>query len=302
MEMLTERLVIRMARFAATVMLFGGASVFVAGIPLIGTAMELPLARRLGVLLFQLGGMFVVGSVASLYLSRWRDLPLPNERTAPSGAERPPLGGWLMLLAIALVALPVWLFLNLQPFLTEWRRVLSLLTTSGLWDGASANGSGLVLLPLAVALTPPAFELAAAAAFPVASGALSALLLSRSARFPRMYLVYVLLLTTLVIVSLRAAVAATRARDEVQTLIDASKPRPEEAAQLQEGLDRYARAVSTTAPLLAWTCAGYLLWVPAMFYSERVRSTFANRTADPGRPLSVATDIEAITRPPHFPG
>ena len=131
METLTEPLVVRMARFAATVMLFGGASVFVAGIPLTGTAMELPLARRLGVLLFQLGGMFVVGAVASLYLSRRRDLPLPNERPAPSGGERPPLGGWLMVLAIALVALPVWLVLNLQPFLAEWQRVISFLSTSG---------------------------------------------------------------------------------------------------------------------------------------------------------------------------
>ena len=44
------------------------------------------------------------------------------------------------------------------------------------------------------------------------------------------------------------------------------------------------------------------MWVPAMFYSDRVRATFANRVADPGGPLSVATDLEAITRPPHFPG
>ena len=159
-----------------------------------------------------------------------------------------------------------------------------------------------MLLPLAVALTPPAFELAAAAAFPIASAALIALLLSRSSRFPRMYLVYVLVLTTLVMVSARAAVAATRARDEVQILIDQSNPRPEEAAQLKEGLDRYARAVSTTAPLLVLTWAGYLLWVPSMFFSQRVRATFANRVADPERPLSVATDIETITRPPRFPG
>jgi hypothetical protein len=39
-----------------------------------------------------------------------------------------------------------------------------------------------------------------------------------------------------------------------------------------------------------------------MFYSDRVRATFATRPADPGRPLSVAADIEAITRPPRFPG
>ena len=103
----------------------------------------------------------------------------------------------MIALAIVLVALPVWLLFRLQPFLTEWSRVVDVLAASDLWQGANANMSGIVLVPLAGALTPPLFELAALFAFVVASAVLLPLLLSRSRRFPRIYLVCGVLLSAL---------------------------------------------------------------------------------------------------------
>jgi hypothetical protein len=137
-------------------------------------------------------------------------------------------------------------------------------------------------------------------AFVVASAALLLLLLRRSQRFPRFYLVCVVMLSALVLASVRAAGAAIVAGEAVQQLIRASSASAEESAQLMEGLRRYTNIVSSTAPLLAWTLCGYLIWAPAMFFSRRVRATFASVD---GRIQSSprATDIEAITSPPRFP-
>jgi hypothetical protein len=290
-------------RFLATTVLFAGVSVFVAAVPVAGLLGDSPDVRRIRTAVLLIGGVFAIGGGAAGYLSRPRGRLLPNERATMAGAETAAVGGWLILLAVALVALPVWLFLRLQPFLTEWRRVIDLaLATPGLWDASGGNASGIVLLPIFGALTPPFLELATAVMFPIASIGLLALLIVRSVRFPRAYLVWSILLSTLVIASWIGANAALIAVDAIQRIIDGSNPRPDEVAQFRDVLGRYTRAVSTTAPELGWTLCGYLIWLPAMVLSRRVHATFA--TAEPhataARPLQVETDIEAITRPPDF--
>jgi hypothetical protein len=196
MDNLTDRLTMWALRSVATAILFAGVSVLVAGVPLFGMLPEFPVARAIAAVLFQISALFVVSGATAMYLSRPRARWLPNERATTSDAERPGVGGWLIALAIVLVALPVWLLLRLQPFLTEWSRVVDVLSASDLWQqGANANMSGIVLVPLAGALTPPLFELAALFAFVVASAVLLPLLLSRSRRFPRIYLVCGVLLS-----------------------------------------------------------------------------------------------------------
>ena len=74
-----------------------------------------------------------------------------------------------------------------------------------------------------------------------------------------------------------------------------------ETAQLTEGLDRYTNIVSSTAPLLVWALGGYLIWVPLMMFSSRVRTTFAGSASVTVPTPARATDIEAITSPPRFP-
>jgi hypothetical protein len=302
MEKLTDRLTASVLRAVATAMLLAGVSVLVAGVPLLGMLTGSPVARTIAGILFQLGGVFVVAGATAIYLSRPRRFLLPNERAATSEAERPEVGGWLIALAIVLVALPVWLVLRLQPFLGEWGRVVDFLATFDMGEGANSSASGLVLLPLAGALTPPLLELAAMLAFVVASAALLMLLLSRSQRFPRIYLVCVVLLCALVIASVRGAAAAMLAGEAVQQLIEGSSPRPGESAELREGLGRYTSIVSSTAPVLVWTLCGYLIWVPAMIFSRRVRATFASSVGGRDSTSARATDIEAITNPPRSSG
>lgn len=290
-------------RFLATTLLFAGVSVFVAAVPVAGLLGGSPDVRRVSTTVLLIGGVFAIGGAAARYLSRPRGRLLPNERVTRADPETPVVGGWLILLAVALVALPIWLILRVQPFLSEWRRLIDLaLATPGLWDASGGNASGIVLLPIFGALTPPFLELATVAVFPIASAVLLALMLARSVRFPRAYLVWSILLSALVIASWLGANAALIAVDAIQRIVDGSNPRPEEVAQFRDVIGRYTRAVSATAPELAWTLCGYLIWLPAMVLSQRVHVTFA--AAEPhataARPLQVETDIEAITRPPDF--
>lgn len=282
-------------------MLFAGFALFAAAVPaaaMLGESVEI---RRIGAAVLQIGGLLVIGGAAATYLSRPRGVLLPNERVAIADAARPALGGWLIALAVVLVALPIWLFLRLQTFFSEWRRVIDLaLATPSLWDASGANAAGIVLLPIFGALTPPFLELATAVIFPIASMVLLQLMLVRSGRFPRGYLVWSILLSALVIASWLGANAALIAVDAIQRIVDGSNPRPEEVAELRDVLGRYTRAVSTTAPELGWTLCGYLIWLPAMILSQRVHVTFAAAEPPAPRPLQVETDIEAITRPPAF--
>ncbi|MEO6212361.1 MAG: DUF2569 family protein [Vicinamibacterales bacterium] len=302
MERLTDRLAAWALRLVGMVMLLAGVSVLVAGAASSGMLTGSPVMGTIARILFQLGAVFVVAGAAAIFLSSPGGLPLPNERTATPDAGRPMIGGWLIALAIALVALPVWLVLRLLPFLAEWRRVLDFLVTSDMWKGANSNGAGFVLVPLAGALTPPLFELAAMVAFIVASAVLLLLLLSRSRRFPRIYLVCAVLLSALVFASVRGADAAMAAGGAIEQLMADSSPRAGEDAQLREGLRRYTSIVRSTASALVWTLCGYLVWLPAVLFSRRVRTTFANRAADRVTTSGRTTDIEAITSPPRFPG
>ena len=302
MEKLSDRITAWVLRSVAAVMLLGGMSVLVAGVASSAMLTQSPVARTIAGILFQLGLVFVVAGAAAIYLSRSGELLLPNEREAASDGERPAVGGWLIALAMMLLALPVWLVLRLLPFLGEWRRVVNFLETSGMWQGANSNGAGLVLLPLAAALTPPLFELAAMLAFVTASAALLLLLLSRSQRFPRIYLVCVVLLSALVIASVRGADAAVLAGEAVQRLVDGSSPNAQESGQVKEGLTRYTSIVSSTASVLMWTLCGYLIWVPAIVFSRRARATFASSAVGSASTSGKPTDIEAITSPTRFPG
>jgi hypothetical protein len=110
------------------------------------------------------------------------------------------------------------------------------------------------------------------------------------------------LLSALVIASLRGADAALLAGEAAQQFIEGSSARAEEEGQLTGILARYTRIVGSTAPVLAWALCGYLGWVPGMIFSRRVRTTFASRVDSRDTASATAFDIEAITSPPRFPG
>jgi hypothetical protein len=176
--------------------------------------------------------------------------------------------------------------------------VSELLAASGILQGANANMSGVVLVPLAGALTPPFFELATLVGYVGASAVLLPLLLRRSPRFPRIYVACSVLLTALVLASVRGADAALFAADALERLIMETATTVDETAQLREGLARYTGVVGSTAPVLAWTLAGYLAWIPPLILSQRARITFAPDTRRSDSPTG-SLDIEAITSPRH---
>lgn len=301
MDSVPERLIAWLLRGIAGVMLFGGAASLVAAVPASSLLTDAPVLRAIGAHVLQIGGGFLAAGAIAKVLLRPRGV-LPNERVTAEGDQRPPVGGWLIAVCVALIATPVWLVLRLRPFLAEWRQVTDLLTAPGMWDTANANGSGLVLVPLAGALTPPFIELIAMTAFIGASALLVPLLLSRSPKLPRFYLVSTVLLSALVFGSLRGASAATLAADELRQFAVTTSVNAEDTATVTGTLDRYTTAVVTTVPPLAVTLLAYLVWVPPLLRSPRAVRTFARRPEPAAPTVASPVTVEAITNPPRFPG
>ena len=287
-------------RAIARAMLFGGVAMLLAGIPAFGM-LSSDVPRAIAGVLLQVAVVFLLGGVAAAYLSHAGRALLPNERVTTAANQRPAVDGWLMAFGAALAAAPVWLLVTMLPFLAEWRRVIELASAPGLWDNANANMSGVVLMPIAAALTPPFFELATLIGFVVSSLILLPLLLSRSPQFPRVYVVCMVLLTAMVFASMRGAAAAALASDALRQLIDTTSANAQEAASLRQVLDRYS-IVFATAPTLVWTLFAYVLWVPAVLSSTRVQATFAKRVAPAVSTPVQASDVASITSPPRFPG
>lgn len=290
-----DRLVLWGLRTAASVMVFGGGAVLVAGVPAYGLLAGSAAASAILLIVLEAGVALIVGGAAAGSLTRLNRRPcLPNER-ASRLAERPALGGWLWLLAAALVIVPAGLVVATRRFQTEWGRVADLLAMPGLWDGANANMSGVILVPLAGLLTPPLLELLALVSFVAASLVLLPLLMARSPRFPRHYLVCLLLLTSWVVAAGRGAAAAHLAVDAIVPLVDGSNGSPEELATVRDIIGRYTAVVNGTMPALVWTWCGYAAWMPGLLLSRRARTTFA-----PEPPRDRANDIDALTAPPRL--
>lgn len=261
-------------RSAATLTLFAGLSALVAGLAAFGVLRADSSAHPIVWIVFQIAVLFVVGGASTLYLSRTSRAILPNEGQLLSEGAQSRIGGWLFLLAIALVALPVSMVLRLRPFLAEWRHVLALGAEAKFWEDAGRGLGGVVLLPIFVALTPPLLELAAMFGFILASTSLLVSLIARSRRFPRFYVAWAILQAALVVASARGAAAGSIAGTVVERAVQNSSRGAEEAAQIMDFVVRYVSTVNSASSVLTWTLVGYLIWVPATFLSGRIRSTF----------------------------
>jgi len=165
--------------------------------------------------------------------------------------------------------------------------------------------SGVVLIPIFGALIPPFLQLLTLAGFVMTSTTLVPLLVARSPRFPRIYIASLVLLSAVLLASVRATSGATLAgdafRQEMARISRTSAAAAEDAA-LRDSLDRYANAVRTAAPPLAWTWLAYVVWIPLLIGSARVRLTLANRVERTITRPETPADVASITRPPRFPG
>jgi hypothetical protein len=310
MDSRTERLVAWLLRSVAGAMTFAGTSALVAAVPLFLFADMAGALRTIGWIVLQIATVFVTGGIAARYLLGTAVPILPGERAAVTDSDDAG-HGWVTALAVSLVGLPVVLVFLLRPFLAEWNTVLRLLAESDMWENANANMSGVILLPLFAALTPPFIELMTAVGFVATSALLLILLRPRSGRFPRTYLVCAVMLTALVIASVRSVDAARLAADGVQQLAADSNARPGETDELRAGISRYMTAVTSAAPPLIWTLFAYMAWMVPLF-SVRHSQVFARRRPTPEMHAQVAghgiaatsaaaPDVESITSPPRFP-
>jgi len=285
-------------RLTATAMQVAGAALLVAGVTLLLLA-PADLTRPIAVHSMQIAAAFMAGGAATRFFSRSRRPGLPNEQTALPDTQRPRIGGWLYGLAVTLVAAPVLLLVRLQPHLVEGRRVIDRLATLGIWETANANGSGLILLPLAGAFTPPALELATVMSCIGASLVLLPLLILRHPILVRVYVALTIVIATLAFVSWRGVNVALVAAGALQNAVDASSTTSEEAAQIGNGITRYTSAIRMALPPLLWAMLAYLVWLPPLLMSRRSRATFAARAE---HAATSRLDVEAVTSPPPFPG
>jgi hypothetical protein len=302
---LFERLVSWTVRSVATALLMAGVAMLVAAIPAWPLTAGTDAPRAIVIVLGQMGTVLVIGGVASKFLLRGRAPALPNEQITVTEELRPALGGELLVLALVLIAVPIWLVVQLQPFLAEWGFVWSYLADPELWDNANANMSGVILIPLAGALTPPFLQLLALVGFAAASITLVSLMVVRSPRFPRIYLACVVLISTVLFASVRATSGAMLAGDAVRqemTRVAGTSVAASEDDVLRNALDRYSNAVRGARPPLAWAWFAYVLWVPLLLVSGRARTTFGARVKQVVTTPESAADLEAITRPPRSPG
>jgi len=300
-DTLIERSIAWLLRSISTAILFAGGALLVAGLPLFALMPgDSPLLQTIGSTLLQLGGLLTVSAGAARYLLGPRGPMPPNEQVTIEEARRPKVAGWLLALAVTLIAGPLLLAFRLQPFLAEWGRVVALIRAS---DFSGDMGmSGLVLMPIAGALTPPFIELMTLAAMMATSVILLVALLLRSHRFPRFYVVCLALLTGLVIASLRGVSTVNVIAETLRQFIESTSVNAAEAAALRVGLDRYTTVVGPAAAPLVAAWLAYALWLPLLFSSARVRETFARPIPKPVRTLEKTRDVETITAPPRFPG
>ena len=302
METVPERLVAGVLRSISGLMLFAGMAILIAAVPLFAFLTESPAPRAIATVLLQLGGSLLAGGIAAKVFLRRGQL-LANERVS-AGDHRPPLSSLLFACGLTFIAAPLWLVLEVRPFLAEWRQVIDLLGAPELWDNANANMSGVILIPIFGALTPPFIQLVTIAAFVSGPALLVPLLWSRSPRFPRLYLVYAVMLTTLVVASWRGTSAAALAGNAIRDEAARIQRNAEEFATMNDVLQRYDTAVFTTLPPLVWVLFAYLAWGPLILTSSMAQQTFARRPEPlPGAAtVDRRSTIEAITQPPRFPG
>ncbi len=235
----------------------------------------------------QVGVTYVIAGLALAWLSHSRkrrsllkvgidaltsDAPQETE----SSATTTPGAGWLTLIAVSLAILPIMAVARMGSMWTLWSATAELATRWSLPEqfGGADDTSGLVLVPiLAIGLVPVA-EIVTCAAFVLCSAGLLLVFPFRSRFFPRAMLIstflqLALLLTTFYALNLDLV-------ERARTLIEqeARNSKAEDVRLFATWAERHQAAVEPIARSLAWTFAGYVVWLPAVFVSARGRAYF----------------------------
>ena len=220
--------------------------------------------------------LFIGGALAS-HFSRSRASLLPSERTERS-TEPTAFDGAALLLLLPLIIVPLWTITRLEPLVGLWTAMSEFLEAHGIplaLPDPAAEASGVFLAPLIAVLAVPALEAAAAAVFIACPILLLFLMAIRSSRFPRAFLVSVLLSGVLVLTSVAGTDSAREASPFVERLVTDTPTLTEaQQSQLLEPVQQYNVIIQTIAESLVWILVGLAVWTPLLFLSESITTTF----------------------------
>ncbi len=302
---IAEWAVFALLRVATSLTRLTGMSLLVPGLASLAYAQKDPRIAAGVAVALRFAVVFVAAGLVAGHLTRSSRAILPNEREARG--ERASFGGWLFVLAATLLALPVAMFLELAPLRALWHEMVGFLRAHEVLEQAMSTPemSALILMPVVAALAIPLVQLATAAAFAAGSALCLLLLLTRSFRFPRAYLICLVMQAGLVVTTLHGCELAEQVSAWALGTIRASGEAmyTPEAVKIIGSLRHFDAVIHTTGDALLWTLGGYLLWVPLLLTSPRVRETFVVVTdvatvALPGVPAGVAglpVNVEAAS-------
>jgi hypothetical protein len=230
----------------------------------------------------KVGITFLIAGLVLVYLAHSKKPLLPNEIRDENATSAPGGRGWLSLMALCLIVLPFVAVVQLRPLLELWSATSEFATSWNLTPGSIGGDQdplGLMLPAVMAATLVPLGEVLLAASVVLCSAALLPLFVFRSRLFPRILLMSVILQFSL-LVGTRYAIDLDMVGN-VRQAIDQSPPNTQDAdAQpLLDWAERHQASVGPVARSLGWTLAGYAVWLPAVFVSNRVRTVFTNDPA-----------------------
>ena len=233
------------------------------------------------------GTFFVAGFLLTVE-RRWR--------VTSSGGNSKPTWPWPLLLGLSLLLLPAAAVIAASDLPALWSNIGTQLEAMGFWEGLTRPGnSGLVMLPLFLALFVPALVTAAAlysVAFPLA---MLSLLVTRSPLFPTLLAMGATCQATLVLNSWLASGALVRVVSALATAM--ADGGDAEVLRVSGELEREAAILFRTGLALAVPMLGVLAWFAFLRPSGGAAAYFAG---DLG--AAQAEQSDAILAEPAAPG
>ena len=206
------------------------------------------------------------GAAAALYAGRTR-------RVFPGDVDTPArLDLVRSIVAVGLIALPVAMILRLRSFASAGREVIERSSGSRMWEDASSNVGGLVMIPVAIVSAPPVLAVLTMAGFLLASAALLVWILRRRPALARWFVAWLAVLATLHFAAAQARRAAEHAAAVVGRALASSDRQEDELQQVASFVERYMTEVNTAGSVLTWTLVGYVILLSFVWFAEARRS------------------------------
>jgi hypothetical protein len=187
------------------------------------------------------------------------------------------IGGWLIFLALSLVALPLAALAVASPLISLWGEMVNRVVDDfGGWqeltEALGSQFGGLVLGPLFGGALPALLEFAPLFASIASSAGLLILFSLRAREFPSAFLAWVLVQAACVLGSFYTI--DLLANFTPALLNELRGDGAQEALDFAAWIRRHDEMVGPTVIRFAWIFLGYLVWAPAVLVSHRAKRTF----------------------------